>query len=259
GRTPELTVMRLEQVASELLAMAEQGEVVRQGRRIAHMPKGAYASAVAAPGDGAAQAAWQTEARLQAPEPRHPLLESKLHVPRPRAQLVPRPHLVERVQQGMSCPLTLLSAPVGFGKTTLLVEWLARSGMACAWLTLEAKDNEPVRYFSYLLAALQRLHPALGSGARVLLDAPQPLAMEQVLAVLANELLASKSDDFALVLDDYHLIETEAIHQGMAFLLDRLPPQLHLVLATRTDPPLPLARLRARGQLVEIRAAELRF
>src|SRR5262249_10531449 len=125
--------------------------------------------------------------------------------------------------------------------------------------TLEAKDNEPVRYFSYLLAALQRLHPALGSGARVLLDAPQPLAMEQVLALLANELLASKSDDFALVLDDYHLIETEAIHQGMAFLLDRLPPQLHLVLATRTDPPLPLARLRARGLLVEIRAAELRF
>jgi LuxR family maltose regulon positive regulatory protein len=148
---------------------------------------------------------------------------SKLHIPSRRAHLVPWSDLVERLQQGMECPLTLVSAPAGFGKTTLLAEWLAQSGTAAAWLALEPEDNEPVRFFSYVLAALQRLYPALGNGTRSLLDAPQLLPMERVLAVLANELLACKTEDFALMLDNYHHIEAEAIHHAIAFLLDRLP------------------------------------
>jgi LuxR family maltose regulon positive regulatory protein len=258
GRTSELTLTRLEQAAVELLAVSGQAGAIEHENPIT--PASISANA---PGfrirEGEDRQTIRPNTHLVTPEPRHPLLVTKLHVPRPRAHLVPRSHLVERLQRSMECPLTLLSAPAGFGKTTLLAEWFAQSGTAVAWLALEPEDNEPVRFFSYVLAALQQLSPALGSGARALLDAPQRLPLERILALLVNELQALKIGDFALVLDDYHLIEVETIHHGMAFLLDHLPPQMHLILATRADPPLPLARLRARGQLVEIRAADLRF
>src|SRR5262249_9487630 len=149
---------------------------------------------------------------VMVPDSRNPLLLTKLYVPRPRSGVVPRTHLFERLQKGTECPLTLLSAPAGFGKTTLLSEWFAQSGMASTWLSLEPEDNDPVRFFSYVLAALQRLQPDIGRGARALLDAPQSLPLERMLVMLVNELLAGNIGDFVLVLDDFHVIETETIH-----------------------------------------------
>ncbi len=186
-------------------------------------------------------------------------LSTKLHVPRPRAQLVQRSHLVRRLQQGVEGALTLVSAPAGFGKTTLLAQWLAESGMPVAWLSLEPEDNEPTRFLSYVIAALQTLDPHLGTTALALLQTPQPAPLETVLIMLTNDLTSREEGNFVLVLDDYHVIEAEPIHRAIAFLLEHLPPQMHLMLATRADPPLPLAGLRARGHLTEVRAAELRF
>jgi LuxR family transcriptional regulator, maltose regulon positive regulatory protein len=188
-----------------------------------------------------------------------PLLETKFHVPRRRQGLVTRPRLIERFGRGGESPLTLVSAPAGFGKTTLLTEWLTAGdeGRATAWLSLDKRDNDPALFWTYLISALERALPGVGAGAlAVLQSAPSPI--EPVLATLLNELDAV-ADEVVLVLDDYHLIERPDIQEGMAFLLDHLPPQVHLVIAGRADPALPLARLRARGELVEIRAADLRF
>ncbi len=192
-------------------------------------------------------------------DPLNPLLATKLHVPRPRAHLVPRSHLTERLQRGVERALTLVSAPAGFGKTTLLAQWLAESGMPVAWLSLEPEDNDPTRFLSYLIAALQTLDAQIGTTALAMLHTPQPPPPETVLAVLTNDLVSRDPGDVALVLDDYHVITADPIHRGITFLLERLPPQMHLLLATRADPPLPLARLRAQGQLTEVRAADLRF
>jgi LuxR family maltose regulon positive regulatory protein len=188
-----------------------------------------------------------------------PLITTKLHMPRPRAQLVSRSQLAERLQQGMTDALTLVSAPAGFGKTTVLAQWLAESGTPAAWLSLEPGDNEPVRFLSYLIATLQTLDPSNGVTALSLLRTPQPAPPETVLARLVNDLMKREAADFALVLDDYHVITAEAIHRLLISLVEHLPPQMHLIIATRADPPLPLARLRARGQLTEVRAADLRF
>src|SRR5438270_7676919 len=190
-----------------------------------------------------------------------PLLATKLHPPLLRANLVRRPHLAERLTQGVMGPLTLVSAPAGFGKTTLLAQWLAESDMPVAWLSLEAGDNEPVRFLSYLIAALQTLDPHLGAVALTLLQMPQPAAAENVLTLLTNDMGGHGRDggDFVLVLDDYHVIDAKPIDHALTFLLEHLPPQMHLVIATREDPQLPLARLRARGQLTELRATDLRF
>src|SRR6266487_763375 len=187
------------------------------------------------------------------------LLATKLYVPRLRTQLVQRSHLIERLQQGMLGALTLVSAPAGFGKTTLLAQWLAEMCMPVAWLSLEPEDNDATRFLSYLIAALQTLEPGIGMTALALLESPQPPLVEAVLTVLTNELVSRAGEEFALVLDDYHVITAESIHQGMSFLLEHLPPHMHLILATRADPPLPLARLRAQGRLCELRTAELRF
>ncbi len=187
------------------------------------------------------------------------LLSTKLHMPRPRAQLVSRSHLVERLQQGVTGALTLVSAPAGFGKTTLLTQWRATTRGPVAWLSLDPEDNEPTRFLMYLIGALQTLDPHLGAPARALLSPPQYAEPETVLALLANDLAHWQEEDFALVLDDYHVITAEPIHRALIFLLEHLPPQMHLIIATRADPPLPLARLRARGQLTELRAAELSF
>jgi LuxR family maltose regulon positive regulatory protein len=152
----------------------------------------------------------------------------------------------------------VVSAPAGFGKTTLLSAWIALDPMPIAWLSLEEDDNDPVRFLRYLIAALQAVDARIGTSALAALQSAQAASSEGVLPGLLNE-LADVAGDFALVLDDYHLITSGSIHTALTFLLDRLPPQMHVVIATRSDPPLPLPRLRARGQLIEIRSADLRF
>jgi LuxR family transcriptional regulator, maltose regulon positive regulatory protein len=190
-----------------------------------------------------------------------PLLETKLYLPRWRRGLVPRPRLSERLNRGAEATLTLVSAPAGFGKTTLLAEWLASApagDRSTAWLSLDQRDNHPASFWGYLIAALQTAAPEVGVSALALLRSPLPPPIDTVLTTLLNE-LGALSNDLVLVLDDYHLIDSRDIQEGMAFLLDHLPPRVHLVIASRADPPLPLARLRARGELVEIRAANLLF
>jgi LuxR family transcriptional regulator, maltose regulon positive regulatory protein len=189
-----------------------------------------------------------------------PLLETKLHVPRRRCGLVARPRLSERLSRGVKSPLMLVSAPAGFGKTTLLTEWLSAApadGRSAAWLSLDQRDNDPAFFWTYLVTALKTAALGAGAGALSLLRSPQP-PIEAVLASLLNDLDAI-SNDVVLVLDDYHVIDARDVQDGMAFLMEHLPPQIHLVIAGRADPAFPLARLRGRGQFVEIRAADLRF
>ncbi|CAN5199500.1 LuxR C-terminal-related transcriptional regulator [soil metagenome] len=193
-----------------------------------------------------------------------PLLETKFYRPRPRAGLIRRPRLSERLDRGTSATLMLVSAPAGFGKTTLLADWLAMAPAgaadegALAWLSLDRGDNSSAVFWTYVIAALQTVEPSLGANERALLASTQPPQIDVVLTTLLND-LGSIETDIVLVLDDYHLIEAAEIHDAMAFLLDHMPPRLHLVIASRADPAVPLARLRARRELVEIRAADLRF
>ena len=192
------------------------------------------------------------------------LLETKLYVPRSRRGLVPRPRLSERLDRGAASTLMLVSAPAGFGKTTLLTEWLAAGPAApagerlVAWLSLDRGDNDPGSFWTYVIAALRTAAPGVGESALALLQAPRSPPIETVLTALLND-LAATAGDIVLVLDDYHVIDTRAVQDGMAFLLGHAPPGLHVVIAGRADPALPLARLRSRGELAEIRAAELRF
>lgn len=188
------------------------------------------------------------------------LLETKLFVPRRRSGFVPREGLIARLNRGAESRLTLISAPAGFGKTTLLAEWLNadRAGsMQTAWLSLDESDNHPATFWTYLIGAIQTVCPGVGASTRDLLQA-DPAAIEGSLAGLLNE-ISSSSCEFVLVLDDYHVIEARPIHDGIAFMLDHMPPTMHLFITSRADPPLPFARLRARGQMTEIRAADLRF
>ncbi len=190
-----------------------------------------------------------------------PLLETKFYVPKLRRGVVARPRLSERLSRGAESKLTLISAPAGFGKTTLVAEWLAAAPAgrpSVAWLSLDQADNQLVTFWTYLITALQTAAPGTGARALSLLQEPQPPPIETVLAPLLNE-LGALSNDIVLVLDDEHLVDAPEIQGGMAFLLEHLPPRIHLVIATRADPALPLARLRGRGELVEIRAADLRF
>jgi LuxR family transcriptional regulator, maltose regulon positive regulatory protein len=188
-----------------------------------------------------------------------PLLETKLQVPRRRRDLVARPRLSERLSRGAESELMLVSAPAGFGKTTLLADWLAgpvSSGRAAAWLSLDQRDNDPALFWIYVVTALNTTY-GVGADAITLLQSSQQ-SIEAVIASLLND-LQGVSDDVVLVLDDYHVIDARGIQDGMAFLLEHLPQHVHVVIASRADPPLPLARLRGRGELVEIRAADLRF
>ena len=172
-----------------------------------------------------------------------------------------RPQLLERLSRGTESKLTLISAPVGFGKSTLVAEWLAAApadGPSAAWLSLDQADNQPGSFWKYLIAALQTVAPEVGSSALALLQQPQPPPIEVVLATLLND-LGAMGTDIVLVLDDYHVIDAHDVDGGMAFFLEHLPPRIHLVITTRADPALPLARLRGRGELVEIRSADLRF
>ena len=190
-----------------------------------------------------------------------PLLLTKLFVPLPRPSLVSRPRLSERLREGLGCKLTLLSAAAGFGKTTLLSMWLATSSggdRSAVWLSLDAADNDPARFWRYFFAAMNRLRPGAGDAALMLLRSPQAPPIETVLTTLLNE-LAELEDDAVLVLDDYHLIESRVIHEALTFLIEHLPTRMHLVISTRADPPLPLSRFRVRGEMSELRAADLRF
>jgi LuxR family maltose regulon positive regulatory protein len=187
------------------------------------------------------------------------LLATKLYVPRARSTLLVRPRLLARLDAGRadSC-CSLLCAPAGAGKTSLLATWLAAAGCPVAWLSLDEHDQDAHQVLRYLVAALQTIAPTCGHTARAWLDAPPPPPPETILTVLVND-LAGLPDPCLLVLDDYHLVRAPAIHAAITFLLDHLPPTVHLVLATREDPPLPLPRLRARGQMAELRASDLRF
>ena len=186
------------------------------------------------------------------------LIRTKLRLPFTRPGLVLRARLHEQVVQGMRGPLTLITAPAGFGKTTLIASSIAACGVPAAWLSLDKDDNQAGRFLSYLAAALQEADPTVGSEAAELMAAAQEAPPETVLTSLINDLDAAGQDTL-LVLDDYQFISSPAVHEAMAFLLEHCPCTFHLVIATRSDPPLPLARLRACGQMVELRAADLRF
>jgi LuxR family maltose regulon positive regulatory protein len=193
-----------------------------------------------------------------------PLLTTKLYRPPVGPRLVSRPHLIGHLEEGLHLGhrLTVVSAPAGFGKTTLLSDWLRQTDRAVAWLSLDEGDNDPTRFLAYLIAALQRIDPHIGQTAQAMLQTPGGASQPgPLLTTLINDIVAT-ARAFILALDDYHVIEAPPIHTAVSFLLDHMPPvekAMHLVVATRADPPLPLARLRARGQLTELHAADLRF
>ena len=189
-----------------------------------------------------------------------PLIATKLYVPKLRRGLLARPRLSAHLRRGAESRLTLVSAPAGFGKTTLLAEWMGETpgeDRCVAWLSLDPSDNEPESFWTYVVTALQTAVPGVGSGVLELI-ASSPLPTDLVLTTLLNELAAAPGEVW-LVLDDYHLVDSHDVRDGMTFLLEHLPPHVHVVLSTRADPDLPLARWRVRGELVEIRAADLRF
>ncbi|HRW42360.1 MAG TPA: hypothetical protein P5193_12490, partial [Microthrixaceae bacterium] len=185
-----------------------------------------------------------------------PLLATKLHPPRRRRTLIARPRLSSLARRSRQRALTLVSAPAGFGKTTLVAEWFAEDD-GTAWLSLDQRDDDPVAFWTYVVASLDAAAPELSSNAASLLQA-HGAPLDTVVATIIND-LETAAQDLVLVLDDYHLIESTDIHESVAFLLEHLPPQIRLVIATRADPPLPLASLRASGDLLEVRAADLRF
>src|SRR5512143_1209776 len=189
-----------------------------------------------------------------------PLLTTKFHIPATRAHLVPRPRLQQRLAEALSRErsLIVISAPAGFGKTTLLSEWLQHLSLPGAWLSLDAADNDVARFLAYLSAALHKIHPEAAQLMATALHVASLPETESLLTALVNEINSSTRFG-VLVLDDYHVIDAPAVHAALAFLVDHLPAQLHLIIAGRTDPPLLLARLRARDQLIELRAADLSF
>ncbi len=270
GKSEELTLARLHEIA----------------RRLAERSRTAGAA------EGVSPTRAPPSPTPASSRPRPPLLlRTKLAIPPLRASLVSRPRLFARLDAVLTHPLTLLAAPAGFGKTTLVAAWLNHgsgvrdqwsgrqrredretqgqgsvpstdprpltSGLSVAWLALDAEDNDPNRFLRYLVAAIQRVVPTAGAGVVALLQSPQPPSLEPVLTQLLYDL--HQAEAMILVLDDYHLVRTPAIHQAITFVLDHLPPHFHLIVLTREDPPLPLARLRARRQLLELRAADLSF
>jgi len=189
-----------------------------------------------------------------------PLLATKITIPPSRRRIILRPRLVERLSDGLAAGhrLALVSAPAGFGKTTLVGEWVAACGRPTAWLSLDEGDSDPGRFLAYLVAALRTVAPGIGEGVLAVLGSPQPPPLESTLTALVNDLSAIP-DDVVLVLDDCHVLDARPLDDALVFLVEHLPPRVHLVIATREDPALPLARLRARGQLTELRGADLRF
>ena len=198
---------------------------------------------------------------MTSPDGSGSLLETKLYVPRLRGGRIRRARLRERLSQGITSRLTLVSAPAGFGKTTLLADWIASAaddGLRPAWVSLDPSDSQPTTFWSYVIAALRRAAPGSGATSAAMLHGSQAPPIRSILGALVNE-LGDTAGHIVLVLDDYHLIESPDIDEGLAFLVEHLPRQVHVVMATRADPGFPLASLRARGELVEIRATDLRF
>ena len=186
------------------------------------------------------------------------LLTTKLYIPQLNVDLVPRLRLYERLNKSLTRKLTLVSAPAGFGKSTLVTGWLAKNEYTAAWLSLDNGDNDPVRFWTYLIAAIQTIHQEMGTEARQIVSAPQLRTIEPVVISLIND-ISQLAHDLIIVLDDYHVIEAEQVHTGLNYLLEHQPPNLHIVLSTRVDPSISLARLRAHSQLIEIRAEDLQF
>jgi LuxR family maltose regulon positive regulatory protein len=186
------------------------------------------------------------------------LLKTKLDRPIPRQGIVPRPRLLRILDEGLGRKLTLLSAPAGYGKTTLLGTWASTCGCRVAWLSLDEGDNDPIRFLTYLAAAARTIEPDFGEQILCLLQTPQPPTIEELLPLLINQ-FGNIAGPFVLVLDDYYSITAAEVHRALAFILDHQPQAMHLVIATRVDPPLPTAQLRARGELTEFRQRDLRF
>ena len=195
------------------------------------------------------------ESSVAAPE-RDVLLATKLHMPGPRPGQVQRPRLTARLDEGLAQGLILASAPAGYGKTVLLADWARHVEHPVAWLSLDAGDNDPARFWRHAVAALDQARPGTGERVAGLLGPPAPTSFQGLVTELINELAA---DEALLVLDDYHVISAQQVHESLSFLVEHRPAGICMVLTSRSDPPLPLARLRARGQLTEIRVAELRF
>jgi LuxR family maltose regulon positive regulatory protein len=190
-----------------------------------------------------------------------PILATKLYIPPVRPGIVQRPRLIERLNEGVAagCKLALVSAPAGYGKTTLISFWLQETKLPSAWLSLDKADNDPIRLWTYAIAALQKVQEGIGTAALAALQSPQPPAIEALLTILINDIADRGSEPLTLVLDDFHLITAPPILEALFFLLEHLPPSMHLILAGRADPPWPLARLRARGEMIELRTDDLRF
>ncbi len=188
------------------------------------------------------------------------LLATKLHMPRTQPGFVPRQRLLGALNAEQVRGVVLVCAPAGFGKTALLADWARRSPRPVAWLSLDAGDNDPARFWRHATAALDQIRSGIAERVGPLIGPPAPPSFEGLVTALINELASQPGEDeVLLVLDDYHLLESQPVHESLTFLLEHLPPGLRLVVASRSDPPLPLARLRARGQLAELRAPELRF
>jgi len=183
------------------------------------------------------------------------IIQTRLHIPPLRAKLVQRTRLTAYIEQAIESKLLLLSAPAGYGKTTLLSAWANGSSRSVAWFSLDTADNDRTRFLTYLINALQGIQGWIGKSTLDLLTSPQTQSTETLLTPLVNELLSAPH--MVLVLDDYHVIEDKHIHDAIIFLLEYLPKNLHLIISTRADPPLPLARLRARHQLRELRTSDL--
>jgi LuxR family maltose regulon positive regulatory protein len=253
GKAEKLTLARLEDAATKLAGRGE-GKVTTADDAGPTRADGASRDVLTRSDDHALES---SHPGLQG----DPLLLTKLSVPSARPSLVTRPRLSGRLEEELGGKLTLISAPAGFGKTTLLSMWLAvssRSGRSSVWLSLDPGDNDPTRFWRYFVAVADRLYPGAGDTALMLLQSSQAPPIEAILTTLLNGLTELPADA-VLVLDDYHLIKTRTIHEALAFLIEHLPPQVHLVISTRADPPLPLSRLRARGEMAELRASDLRF
>ena len=186
------------------------------------------------------------------------MLATKLYIPPLRANVVLRAHLIERLNDSLDRKLTLISAPAGFGKTTLVSAWATTCQRPVAWLSLDVADNEPTRFLTYLAAALQSVIANCGAAVLLALQSPQPPPIEAILTALLND-IAAIPENVVLILDDYHLAHSQPVATILSFFVAHLPPQLHMVIATREDSDLPLARLRARNQLTELRMTDLRF
>jgi LuxR family transcriptional regulator, maltose regulon positive regulatory protein len=238
GVSANLTLSRLREAASRLVVRSE-GTASRNAAQ-----------------DTKQEAQSSTSSAVPIPLP---IVITKCAFPRLPVQHVPRARLVALLEKGATLPLVLVAAPAGSGKTTLLAEWARSTTLPVAWLSLEPADSDPLRFLAYVLTALHILDERIGQDARRLLSTNSTPDLEECWSSLVNDLDSFLTTDAALVLDDYQVLESEAVDTCLLFLLEHLPPRLHLVLGTRVDPPLPLARLRAHGQVSEISAAALRF